>query len=264
MIRRNKRLRNKFTKLYYKILTLIIFLVIAFSNNKFKDIKGVIYDFIDTSGQRELLSNKLDNFSYKDIISLDIKYRGSPYELVNDNIPFFTNEEYESLSKTSFEKYSQLDKLGRCTVAFANIGKDIMPTEKRGKIGNIRPSGWKNKKYPGIVDGNYLYNRCHLIAYTLAGENDNPLNLITGTRYFNNEGMLPFEISTANYIRETGNHVLYRVTPVFKENNLLADGVLMEAYSVEDRGEGICFCVYVFNVQPGIDIDYLTGDSKES
>lgn len=139
-----------------------------------------------------------------------------------------------------------------------------MPTEERGKIGQVKPSGWQTVKYPGIVEGNYLYNRCHLIAFCLAGENANEKNLITGTRYMNAEGMLPFEEMVANYVDETNHHVLYRVTPVFEGDNLVASGVEMEAYSVEDNGEGICFHVYVYNVQPGIEIDYATGDNKKS
>ena len=145
--------------------------------------------------------------------------------------------------------------------AYANISIDTMPTEKRGEIGQIRPSGWHTVKYSGVVDGNYLYNRCHLIAYCLTAENANKKNLITGTRYLNNEGMLPYETKTAQYIDKTKNHVLYRVTPVFKGSDLVASGVLVEAYSVEDQGKGISFCVYCYNVQPGVAIDYATGDS---
>jgi DNA-entry nuclease len=162
-----------------------------------------------------------------------------------------------------FETYSDLDELGRCQAAFANICKELMPTEERGQIGQIRPSGWQTVKYNGYVDGNYLYNRCHLIGYQLAGENANEKNLITGTRYLNVEGMLPFENEVADYIDENPkNHVLYRVTPMFTDDNLLADGVLMEAYSVEDSGAGVEFCVFCYNVQPGILIDYANGDSS--
>lgn len=146
-------------------------------------------------------------------------------------------------------------------MAYANVSKNTMPTEARGEIGQIRPSGWHTVKYAGVVDGNYLYNRCHLIAYCLTAENANKKNLITGTRYMNNEGMLPYEEKTARYIDKTNNHVLYRVTPVFEGSNLVASGVLMEAYSVEDQGKGICFCTYCYNVQPGVAIDYATGDS---
>ena len=184
-------------------------------------------------------------------------YSGTPYTEVNGNQPYFTEEE---LTTQSFETYSELDSLGRCGVAYANVGQDLMPTEPRGEIGAVKPSGWHLVKYDN-VDGKYLYNRCHLIAYMLAAENANPLNLITGTRYLNVQGMLPFETKVCDYVKNTGNHVLYRVTPIFDGDNLLADGVLMEAYSVEDAGEGICFCVFAYNVQPGIGIDYATGDN---
>lgn len=184
-------------------------------------------------------------------------YSGMPYTEVNGNKPYFTEAD---LTTQSFETYSELDSLGRCGVAYANVGQDLMPTEPRGEIGAVKPTGWHLVKYDN-VDGKYLYNRCHLIAYMLAAENANPQNLITGTRYLNTQGMLPFETKVCDYIKNTGNHVLYRVTPIFDGDNLLADGVLMEAYSVEDVGEGIQFCVYAYNVQPGIGIDYATGDN---
>lgn len=186
-------------------------------------------------------------------------YSKDPYVVLNNNTPYFTESELNV--STSFETYSALDKLGRCSVAYANVGKDLMPTEKRGAIGKIKPSGWHTVKYTGI-DGNYLYNRCHLIGYQLSAENANEKNLITGTRYLNVTGMLPFENMVADYVEETGNHVLYRVTPIYNQENLVADGVLMEAQSVEN-GE-LAFCVYCYNVQPGIEIDYHTGDSKSS
>lgn len=184
-------------------------------------------------------------------------YSGTPYTEVNGNQPYFTEEE---LTTQSFETYSELDSLGRCGMAYANVGQDLMPTEPRGEIGAVKPTGWHLVKYDN-VDGKYLYNRCHLIAYMLAAENANPQNLITGTRYLNVQGMLPFETKVCDYVKNTGNHVLYRVTPIFDGDNLLADGVLMEAYSVEDAGEGISFCVFAYNVQPGIGIDYATGDN---
>ena len=177
---------------------------------------------------------------------------------VNGNVPRFSDEEKKTAA--AFENYSDLDALGRCGVAFACVGKETMPTEERGPIGSIKPSGWHSVKYD-FVDGKYLYNRCHLIGYQLTAENANEKNLITGTRYLNTKGMLPFENMVADYVKETGNHVLYRVTPVFEGKNLVASGVYMEAYSVEDDGDGICFYVYVFNRQPGVKIDYLTGDS---
>ncbi|MBQ7718845.1 MAG: DNA/RNA non-specific endonuclease [Clostridia bacterium] len=185
------------------------------------------------------------------------EYSGSPYVVVNDNTPFFKPDDY---TKAAFERYSSLDSLGRCGPAYANICTEIMPTEPRGEIGNIKPSGWHTVKYD-FVDGKYLYNRCHLIGYQLAGENDNEKNLITGTRYMNVTGMLPFENEVDDYVERTNNHVLYRVTPFFTGNNLIADGVLMEAYSVEDNGKGVCFNVFCYNVQPGVVIDYKTGES---
>ena len=186
-------------------------------------------------------------------------YNGKAYVAVNNNEPYFTPADY---STKSFERYSSLDTLGRCGVAFANVGQDIMPTEDRGDISSVTPSGWKNKNYGDLVDGGYLYNRCHLLGFQLTGENANEKNLITGTRYLNIEGMLPFENMIADYVKETNNHVLYRVTPIFEGSNLLASGVLLEGYSVEDEGEGISFCVYCYNVQPGIALDYATGESS--
>ena len=181
-------------------------------------------------------------------------YDGKAYVAVNDNVPFFTEEE---LSSASYETYGELDPLGRCTVCVASVGQDLMPTEDRESISSVTPSGWINREY----DGEYLYNRCHLIGFQLTGENANEENLITGTRYMNVDGMLPFENLVADYVKETDNHVLYRVTPVFEGQNLVASGVQMEAWSVEDEGEGVCFNVYVYNVQPGITIDYATGES---
>ena len=183
------------------------------------------------------------------------EYSGNQYVILNDNIPYF---EEADLVEKSFEKYSNLDRLGRCGVAYANLSKSIMPTEEREDISDVKPTGWIQEKY----DGEYLYNRCHLIGHQLAGENANELNLITGTRYFNVSGMLLFENRVANYIdKNPDNHVLYRVTPIFEGDNLVVKGVQMEAYSVEDNGKGVCFNVFVYNVQPGINIDYATGKS---
>ena len=184
------------------------------------------------------------------------------YIEVNGNIPYFTDADKTT---TAYEKYSELDSLGRCGVVMACIGRELMPKadEERGSISSVTPSGWEQAKYDtALVDGGYLYNRAHLIGWQLTAENANERNLITGTRYFNVDGMLPFENMVADYIKETGNHVLYRVTPDFQGNNLVATGVTMEAYSVEDNGEGIQFCVYVYNFQPGILIDYATGKSR--
>ena len=198
--------------------------------------------------------------SSKSISVSDIpEYSNSAYIKIDNNIPSFKDSE---MTTKSFEKYSELDNLGRCSVAYACVGKDIMPAEKRGTIGSVKPSGWHTVKYD-CIDGKYLYNRCHLIGYQLTGENANIKNLITGTRYLNVEGMLPFENMVADYVKETDNHVLYRVTPIFERDNLLVSGVQMEAKSVEDNGDGISFNVYCYNVQPDIVIDYKTGESWE-
>ena len=186
-------------------------------------------------------------------------YSGEPYVILDDNWPDF---DAEDLTTEPFELYSELDYLGRCGMAYANICLEIMPTEPREEIGQVKPSGWHTAKYE-CVEGKYLYNRCHLIGYQLAGENANKQNLITGTRYMNVDGMLPFENMVDSYVEETGNNVLYRVTPIFDGGNLVASGVQMEALSVEDEGEGLCFNVYIYNVQPGVSIDYATGDSWE-
>lgn len=185
-------------------------------------------------------------------------YEDAPYVVLQDNIPGFDESDWTT---QAFETYSPLDELGRCGVAYANICKELMPTEERGEIGQVKPSGWHTVTYD-VVDGRYLYNRCHLIGYQLAGENANEENLITGTRYLNVTGMLPFENQVADYVEDTGNHVLYRVTPIFQGDNLVASGVQMEGYSVEDGGEGVSFNVYVYNVQPGVIIDYETGESR--
>lgn len=218
-----------------------------------EDSSGALGSKDNADGPQEDLVN---NNSY---VSLDAipAYDGKAYVAVNNNEPFFTDSD---MITTAFENYSDLDSLGRCGVAYANICKDIMPTEERGKIGMIKPSGWHTVKYDVIKD-RYLYNRCHLIGYQLAGENANPKNLITGTRYLNVEGMLPFENLVADYVNNTGNHVLYRVTPMFSGSNLVANGVLIEAKSVEDNGGGILFNVYCYNVQPGVGINYENGDS---
>lgn len=223
--------------------------------------KLVIYLLIFVLGIGYTLIQRVDESKENHpIVNLtDIpSYSGEPYVVINDNEPTFTEEEMQS---QAYEAYSDLDVKQRCGTAEANISKELMPTEERGSIGRVKPTGWKTVKYDH-VEGKYLYNRCHLIGFQLTGENANERNLITGTRYMNTEGMLPFENMVADYIKETGNHVLYRVTPIFEGNNLLASGVEMEAKSVEDNGEGICFHVYVYNVQPGVEIDYATGNSR--
>ena len=201
--------------------------------------------------------------SASDYLNYDLSnipdYDGKAYVELNGNVPEFS--ESEKTYSESFEEYGKLDSLGRCTYAVSCIGKDLMPTEKRGSIGSVKPSGWHISKYD-FVDGKYLYNRCHLIGYQLTAENANERNLITGTRYLNVEGMLPFENDVADYIEITNNHVYYKVTPIFEGNNLVANGVQMQAYSVEDNGQGISFNVYCYNVQPGVAIDYATGDNQ--
>lgn len=238
-------------KIPIRTLTILSFVILIFSAY------GQVYqgNFSSEESQSQESSTEESPFSLSDIEP----YNGQPYVTVNNNIPYFSEDD---LTEQSYEFYSELDELGRCGVACANIGIDIMPAEERGEIGQIKPSGWHTVKYNDLIDGNYLYNRCHLIGYQLSGENTNVQNLITGTRYLNIQGMLPFENMIADYITETENHVLYRVTPVFEGNNLVAAGVLMEAESVEDKGEGILFCVFAYNVQPGIIIDYATGESS--
>lgn len=200
------------------------------------------------------LPSEIDTvFSLDDIPAFSTE----PYVVINGNEPYFTDDD---LTTEVFETYSDLDDLGRCGVAYANICQELMPTEERGEIGSVKPSGWAQNKYDW-VDGKYLYNRCHLIGFQLAGENANELNLITGTRYMNVDGMLPFENMVADYVHETDGHVLYRVTPVYEDDNLLASGVLMEALSVEDKGESIEFCIFCYNAQPGVEIDYTTGEN---
>ena len=186
------------------------------------------------------------------------EYSGVAYTEINGNVPDFTQDDWTT---SSYEYYSELDSLGRCGYAIACIGTDLMPTESRGSISHVKPSGWQSVQYD-IVDGKSLYNRCHLIGFQLTGENANEKNLITGTRYMNVQGMLPFENMVCDYVKETENHVLYRVTPVFDGDNLVAEGVQMEGWSVEDEGDSVCFNVFCYNVQPGIEIDYATGDSR--
>lgn len=214
---------------------------------------------MEESGQ-QVSENQNKTSTEKSVSSDDIPdYSGKMTVVVDENQPDFTSKD---LTKKSYESYSNLDSEGRCQTAQACVGKDIMPKEERGAIGMVKPSGWHTVKYSN-VDGKYLYNRCHLIAYQLTGENANRKNLITGTRSFNVDGMLPYEEMVGNYVRETGNHVLYRVTPVFEEDNLVAKGVEMEAMSVEDKGEDLKFHVFVYNVQDGIRIDYETGESRK-
>lgn len=242
---RKKRIKKNIKQL----LTIIIVLILT------------IISYINSNSNNQ--ENTLNNSSVNEIatyINIDDipEYTNEIYVTLNNNIPYFDEKDYTT---ESFEIYSKLDDLGRCGVAYANICKEIMPTKERESISDVEPTGWEQAKY----DGEYLYNRCHLIGHQLAGEDANELNLITGTRYFNVSGMLPFENQVADYIKENSkNHVLYRVTPVFKGSNLVASGVQMEAYSVEDNGVGVCFNVFVYNVQPNVDIDYATGKSCET
>lgn len=238
-----------------KFIVILFILITYFLVKGYRDFNiDHVVSMLDGAKKTEVARNKDGSFDFKLIEA----YKGKPYIEVNGNNPFFEEDDYK---KKPFETYASLDSLGRCGTAFACIDTSIMPTKKRGKIGSVKPSGWQTKKYKH-VDGKYLYNRCHLIGYQLSGENANERNLITGTRYFNVDGMLPFENLVADYVKETDNRVLYRVTPVFVQDNLVAHGVLMEAYSIEDEGEGVNFCVFVYNVQPDVKIDYKTGKSK--
>lgn len=235
----------KKSKKIIKLIVLLFVMVIVYFQD---DIRLFIDDFFAS-----------DNANL--YISYDIPdYTGNMSIVINNNEPIFD----EKLKNTnSFESYSRLDSLNRCGVAIANIGIDLMPTEKRESIGMIKPSGWHTIKYD-IINDKYLYNRCHLIGYQLTGENANEKNLITCTRQMNTIGMLEYENMVANYIKETKNHVLYRATPIFEDNNLIAKGIVLEALSIEDNGKGIKFNVFIYNIQDGIEIDYLTGESRLS
>lgn len=244
---RKKGYKSKYN-LVISIITLILIIFIGYYENKYgTDVDGNQNVQVSESIQK--------SFNLDDIPEFDGK---TPYVIINNNEPNFPEEDFNS---NSFEKYSELDSLGRCGVAYANVSKETMPTEARGEISKVKPTGWHTVKYD-CVEGKYLYNRCHLIGYQLTAENANKQNLITGTRYLNVDGMLPFENQVAEYVKQENGHVLYRVTPIFKENNLVANGVQMEAESVEDKGEKVKFNVYAFNVQPNIKIDYLTGNSE--
>lgn len=242
-------------KRFSTLVALLLAIAFALSSLSGCDILGKDKGVSDRDGGSQSVGKKEEQ-SFAELGDIPA-FSGEPYVILNNNQPKF---DADQLVTTSYEKYSELDSLGRCGVAMACVGKDIMPTEDREDIGSVKPSGWQSVKYD-IVNGKYLYNRCHLIGFQLTGENANEKNLITGTRYMNVDGMLPFENMVADYVKETGNHVLLRVTPVFNGNELVARGVVMEAYSVEDNGEGVCFNVYVYNNQPGITINYATGES---
>ena len=241
-------------------IVVVIMTLLGWTNKEF--LQEYLFSEYGIFGSEESYGNELEGYtlgSMDDILSMVPEFTDQPYVVINNNVPFFTEE--EKATQDVFEYYSELDSLGRCGMAIANVCKELMPTGERGNIGQVKPSGWQTAKYDH-VDGNYLYNRCHLIGFQLTGENANEKNLITGTRYMNVDGMLPFENMIDDYVDETENHVLYRVTPVFEGEELVARGVLMEAYSVEDEGEGICFNVYVYNNQPDVVIDYATGESR--
>lgn len=252
----SKRRKNKKQNIWQEIIGLVVIICI------------IVYGYINTNIENSNETNNIGNTVQNENIIFDLftipEYSSNPYVEINNNNPYFTEKDYNT---EPFEKYSEWDNLGRSGVAFANVCKDIMPKEgeKRGEIGSVKDlSGWVQKRYDNLIKDKYLYNRCHLIGWQLAGENDNKKNLITGTRYLNTEGMLPFENIVADYIKSNqNNHVLYRVTPIFKGDNKLASGVQMEAWSVEDNGQGVRFNVYCYNVQPGIEIDYATGESYE-
>ncbi len=233
------------------VLGIISLLVICIGNNYNEKIDDFISDYV----LQETTAYEINSYNLEEIP----KYDGvAEYVIINNNDPFFTESD---INTDSFEEYSELDSLGRCGVAFANISLELMPNEERGSIGSVKPSGWHTVKYD-IVSGKYLYNRCHLIGYQLTGENANEKNLITCTRQMNVGIMLDYENLVADYIKKTGNHVLYRATPIYEGDNLLASGVLLEGLSIEDDGESIKFNIYVYNIQDGIEIDYKTGESK--
>lgn len=246
-------------KLTKTIFFIVFALVVALATQGVDFIKNNITPEPNPSATEPDAPFKTHKASYN--LSNIPEFTDEPYVIINDNQPSFTDEEIER-GKTSFQEFSDLDELLRCGTAFASVGQDLMPTEERESIGMIKPSGWQTVRYDDLIEDKYLYNRCHLIGYQLTGQNANEYNLITGTRYLNVTGMLPFENEIANYVKHTGNHVLYSVTPIFENDNLVASGVLMEAKSIEDNGEGVCFCVYCYNEQPGITIDHKTGNSE--
>lgn len=254
---------TKMERLYVGVLVAVLVVIFIFTVIYWRDDSDDLYtnngitDNYDYGGE-DLAINTVNTSTFEVIEEIP-DYSGEPWVIVNNNVPYFSESE---ITTDSFESYSGLDALGRCGVCWASIGADLMPAdgEGRGDISTIKPSGWVNAKYD-FVKGGYVYNRCHLIGWQLTAENANKENLITGTRYMNIDGMLPFENLVADYIKDTGNHVMYRVTPDFVDNELVCHGVLMEGYSVEDNGDGILYCVYCYNVQPGVTINYVTGET---
>ena len=249
----------KFKKLTILPFIMAIFMVITGYNPENMDVSNTANTTTTTVTNTTTEETTTNEIITDEIFTLEEipEYTDNIYVVINNNNPSFTKDDY---TKTSFETYSELDSLGRCGVAFANVGVDIMPTEDRSSISSVKPTGWQTIKYD-VVEGKYLYNRCHLIGFQLTGENANKANLITGTRSFNVDGMLPFENMVADYVKETENHVLYRVTPMYEGEDLVAKGVQIEAWSVEDEGESICFNVFIHNIQSGVIIDYATGES---
>ncbi len=268
---KNKKKKGRFRSYGMVIFAFLVAFIGLFLNWKLGDSGSTGWPFasVSSQGQRDgsirLESSHQDGRTVptvpNQLLETIPEYSGSYFVKLNNNKPTFNKEDME---KEAFESYSDLDSLGRCGVAYAKLGKELMPTSSREDISMIKPSGWKVYKYPDLIEDTLLYNRSHLIAFSLAGENANEKNLITGTDYFNKGGMQPFEEGVRSYIKKTGNHVMYRVTPLFKDDDLVARGVIMEAYSVEDHGTGICFNVFIYNVQPGVEIDYSTGKSKRA
>ena len=256
MTKKKRQIRQNTIQLIAVFLLIALF---ALCNRMGIDVGGILHGENGSQFATVTPASTVTTLTYDGIPSVNDYDGVHAWVQVNGGMPYFSDE--EKTSTEPFELYSDLDSLGRCGPAYANICLELMPTEPRGNIGSVKPTGWQSTKYDN-VDGKYLYNRCHLIGFQLAGENANAKNLITGTRYLNIQGMLDAENMIADYVKETGNHVLYRVTPVFEADNLVADGVLMEGWSVEDEGDGICFCIYAFNVQPGIKIAYATGLSQ--
>ncbi len=258
---KKQKKQKKQMKIFRKTILCTLLCMIVLLTGCTDAVKNISVDLTKDQADTDGTNQEMQADSSTDTKLLkDAGMEDDPYIVVNDNTPAFTEEE---ITTESFEQYSQLDELGRCGAALACVGTDLMPMEKRGNISRVKPTGWHSTRYD-FVEGKNLYNRCHLIAYQLSGENANEKNLITGTRFMNVSGMLPFEEQVGDYVRETGNHVMYRVTPVFEGDNLIADGVQMEAWSVEDNGKGVSYNVYVFNIQPGVEIDYATGESKEA
>ena len=251
-------MKNSYTRFATVAVTILMLCIVGCSANN-EDATKPAYELSSTGENSANSFEAVDKTPVETEVESNTEFDGQPYKVVNNNL---YDESIVPIAYESYEFYSELDDLGRCGIAHACIGKDLMPTEERGSIGSVKPSGWQSVKYD-CVDGKYLYNRCHLIGYQLTAENANDKNLITGTRYLNVIGMLPFENMVADYIKETNNHVMYVVIPSYSGNNLVADGVYMMAKSVEDEGDGIEFNVFCYNIQPGIHINYEDGTSYE-